>query len=135
MKITSKFTTNIVSKIITKILKQKLGYNAELKLNAIRINLDDEQTHIHLDVDADISKEELLKIISTNMGLQDEETVKGLFFFSLRRICNLFNEEKMLAQLVEQRIKNSVGQGFESLTFSFWFYFTQFRKEKKLCKN
>ena len=69
MKITSKFTTNIVSKIITKILKQKLGYNAELKLNAIRINLDDEQVHIHLDVDADISKEELLKIISTNMGL------------------------------------------------------------------
>ena len=69
MKITSKFTTNIVSKIITKILKQKLGYNAELKLNAIRINLDDEQAHIHLYVDADISKEELLKIISTNMGL------------------------------------------------------------------
>ena len=69
MKITSKFTTNIVSKIITKILKQKLGYNAELKLNAIKINLDDEQAHIHLDVDADISKEELLKIISTNMGL------------------------------------------------------------------
>lgn len=69
MKITSKFTTNIVSKIITKILKQKLGYNAELKLNAIKINLDDEQTHIHLDVDADISKEELLKIISINMGL------------------------------------------------------------------
>ena len=32
-------------------------------------NLDDEQAHIHLDVDADISKEELLKIISTNMGL------------------------------------------------------------------
>lgn len=69
MKITSKFTTNIVSKIITKILKQKLGYNAELKLNAIKINLDDEQAHVHLDVDAYISKEELLKIISTNMGL------------------------------------------------------------------
>lgn len=69
MKITSKFTTNIVSKIITKILKQKLGYNAELKLNAIKINLDDEQAHIHLDVDADIGKEELLKIISTNMRL------------------------------------------------------------------
>ena len=69
MKITSKFTTNIVSKIITKILKQKLGYNAELKLNAIKINLDDEQAHIHLDVDVDISKEELLRIISTNMGL------------------------------------------------------------------
>ena len=58
-----------MSKIITKILKQKLGYNAELKLNAIKINLDDEQAHIHLDVDVDISKEELLRIISTNMGL------------------------------------------------------------------
>lgn len=69
MKITSKFTTNIVSKIITKILKQKLGYNTELKLNAIKINLDDEKAHIHLDVDADISKEELLRIISTNMEL------------------------------------------------------------------
>lgn len=69
MKITSKFTTNIVSKIITKILKQKLGYNTELKLNAIKINLDDEKAHIHLDVDADISKEDLLRIISTNMEL------------------------------------------------------------------
>lgn len=69
MNIMSKFTTSIVSKIITKILKQKLGYNVDLKLNAIKINLDDEQAHIHLDVDADISKDELMKIISTNMGL------------------------------------------------------------------
>lgn len=69
MKITSKFMTNIVSKIITKVLKQKLGYNVDFKLNAIKINLDDEQAHIHLDVDADINKDELTKIISANVGL------------------------------------------------------------------
>lgn len=69
MKITSKFMTNIVSKIITKVLKQKLGYNVDFKLNAIKINLDDEQAHIHLDVDADIDKDELTKIISANVGL------------------------------------------------------------------
>ena len=61
--------TNIVSKIITKVLKQKLGYNVDFKLNAIKINLDDEQAHIHLDVDADIDKDELTKIISANVGL------------------------------------------------------------------
>ena len=69
MKITSKFMTGMVSKIITKILKQRLGYNIDLNLNAIKINLDDERAHIHLDVDADIDKYELTKIISANMGL------------------------------------------------------------------
>lgn len=64
MNIVSKFTTSIVSKIVTKILKNKLGYDASIKLNEIRVKIDNEQAHIHLDAEVDIDKSELTRIIN-----------------------------------------------------------------------
>ncbi len=69
MNIVSKFMTGMVSKIITKVLKQKLGYDVKLRLNEIKITVTDGQTHLHLDADADIDKDELTRIIKANVGL------------------------------------------------------------------
>lgn len=69
MNIVSKFTTNMISKIVTKILKQKLGYNVEVKMNEIKISIDDGKAHIHLNVDAEIDNSELTRIVKDSMGI------------------------------------------------------------------
>lgn len=63
MKITSNFMTGIVSRFVNGWLKKK-GYNTTVKLNGIQINMYEEKAHIHLDVDADLSREELNKLLN-----------------------------------------------------------------------
>lgn len=65
MKIGSKFTTNIISKLIAMVIRKKFGYEVELKLNEVNATVIDEKTHVHLDVDAELDKEELIKILKS----------------------------------------------------------------------
>lgn len=64
MKITSKFTTGLLSKILTKILKRKLGCSIDICLNSITVSIVDGKTHAHLDADCDIPKEELARLLN-----------------------------------------------------------------------
>ncbi|MBS6180514.1 MAG: hypothetical protein KH921_06975 [Erysipelotrichaceae bacterium] len=68
MKITSKFTTNMISKLIKIVLSKKFGYDVNIQLNAINATIVDGKTHVHLDVDAELDKDELTKILK-NIGL------------------------------------------------------------------
>lgn len=68
MKIVSKFTTNMISKLVKKVLRKKTGYNIDIQLNGITASINDGKTHIHLDVDAELDKDELTKILK-NIGL------------------------------------------------------------------
>lgn len=68
MKIGSKFTTNIISKLINMVIRKKFGYNVGLKLNTVDATIVDGKAHVHLDVDAELEKDELLKILK-NIGL------------------------------------------------------------------
>lgn len=63
MNVISKFLTGVISKIMNKVLKKKLGYEINIKLNEVRANIIDGKTHIHLDIDAEMDKEELMKMI------------------------------------------------------------------------
>lgn len=65
MKIGSKFTTSIVSKLVNIAIRKKFGYEVELKLNEINATVIDGKTHVHLDVDAELDKEELMKILKS----------------------------------------------------------------------
>jgi hypothetical protein len=65
MKIGSKFTTNIISKLIAMVIRKKFGYEVELKLNEVNATVIDGKTHVHLDVDAELDKEELIKILKS----------------------------------------------------------------------
>ena len=68
MNIVSKFTTMMISRIVRKVLRKKLGYDVGIRLNEIKTTIADGKTHIHMDIDAELSKEELLKILK-NVGL------------------------------------------------------------------
>lgn len=70
VKIVSKFTKGVISKLIKAILYKKLGYNVDIQLNEVNATITDGNTHIHLDVDAELDKDELLKILK-DIGLRD----------------------------------------------------------------
>lgn len=63
MKIVSIFTTNMISKLVKMVLRKKLGYNVDIQLNEIKTTITDGKTHVHLDVDAELEKEELMKML------------------------------------------------------------------------
>lgn len=65
MKIESKFITRIVSKIAKKVVRDKLGYNIDIQLNGLRTTVIDDKTHVHLDVDLELTKEELNKLLKS----------------------------------------------------------------------
>lgn len=65
MKIESKFIAGIASRIIKKVMRDKLGCNMDVRLNGFRTTVIDDKTHVHLDVDLELTKEELDKLIKS----------------------------------------------------------------------
>lgn len=65
MKIESKFTTGIVSKIAEIAVRKKIGYDVEIGLNELRTTVLDGDTHIHLDVDLKLNKNELSELLKS----------------------------------------------------------------------
>lgn len=68
MKIVSKFTRNVISKLVKMMLHKKLGYNIGILLNEMNVTITDGKAHVHLNVDAELEKDELVKILK-NIGL------------------------------------------------------------------
>ena len=63
MKLESKWIRGIVSKLIKKILRDKSGCNVDVQLNNFRTTVSDEKTHVHLDIELDLSKDEIDKLL------------------------------------------------------------------------
>ena len=63
MTITSKLMTKLVGKLLHRAIKKKLGYNVQIKLNELNATVIDGTAHVHLNIDAELPKEELNKII------------------------------------------------------------------------
>ena len=65
MKIVSGFTTTLVSKLLRFALRKKLGYDIHIQLNAIEATIKDGKTHVHIDADAEMDKDELTKVLKS----------------------------------------------------------------------
>lgn len=63
MKIVSKFTRGMISKLLKMVIHKKSGYNVDIQLNEVIATVTDGKTHLHLDIDADLDKDELMKIL------------------------------------------------------------------------
>ena len=63
MRIVSKFTRGIISKAIKMVIRNKTGYNIDIQLNEAITTISDGKTHLHLDVDAELDKDELMSIL------------------------------------------------------------------------
>lgn len=67
MKISSKFTRMLLSKMIKGVLHKKLGYNIDIQLNELNACVLEEKAHIHISIDADISKKDLMELIKKSV--------------------------------------------------------------------
>ena len=62
LRLSTKFMRGIVAKIATKVISKKLGFKPEIQLNEIDIEKIGDKILIHLNVDAQITDKDLLKI-------------------------------------------------------------------------
>lgn len=65
MNIVSEFTTSIISKIIKRQLRKKLGCDISIQLNEMRVSVIDGKALVHLDATAQIEKDELVKALKS----------------------------------------------------------------------
>lgn len=65
MNIMSAFTTSIISKIIKRQLRKKLGCDISIQLNEMRVSVIDGKALVHLDANAQIEKDELVKALKS----------------------------------------------------------------------
>ena len=65
MRIVSKFTRGIISKALKMVVRKKTGYNVDIQVNEITTTIDDGKTHLHVDIDAELEREELIKILKS----------------------------------------------------------------------
>ena len=65
MKIVSGFTTTLVSKLLRFALRKKLGYDIHIQLNTLEATIKDGKTHVHIDADAEMDKDELTKVLKS----------------------------------------------------------------------
>lgn len=64
MKIESGFMTGIVSKLVNFFLHRK-GIDAKVELKKVQVEFQGDNAHVHLNIDADMSKSELDKIMKS----------------------------------------------------------------------
>lgn len=65
MNIVSKFMRSAISKIVKMVIHKNTGYLVDIQLNECNINVNDGKAHVHLNVDAELEKEELIKILKS----------------------------------------------------------------------
>lgn len=63
----------IISKVIKTELNKQLGVKADIKFNKVDVVFDEGKAHLHLDVDADMTKHEFMKLVVKKLGVDDEE--------------------------------------------------------------
>lgn len=63
MTIKSSFMRAIISKLLDRMVKKNLGYDANIILNGLTVRITDEKAYVHVDADATVSKDELTKIL------------------------------------------------------------------------
>lgn len=65
MRLESKFTTMIASKFAKKAVRDKLGYDVDIRLNRLRTTILEDKVHVELNVDLELTKEELDKLLKS----------------------------------------------------------------------
>ena len=65
MSLSTKFMRGIVTKIISKAILKKTGYNIDIQLNEIKLETIDGKVCLHADVDAKIDNKDFINIIKS----------------------------------------------------------------------
>lgn len=63
LKLSTKFMRNLVSKLISTVVKSKTGCQIDIQIAEVRLENKDGKTKIHLDVDGELTNEEFMKLV------------------------------------------------------------------------
>ena len=66
--LSTRFMKNLVTKILTKAIFKKTGYEIGIQINKIEAETHHGKVSVHLDIDAEMNSEDLMKILK-NGGL------------------------------------------------------------------
>lgn len=69
LSLNTKFMKGIVSKLIAKAVRKKLGCDIDILVNQVNVTAIDGKIRIHADVDAETTNEEVVKLIKS-IGLE-----------------------------------------------------------------
>ena len=65
LNLNSKFMNGIVTGLLRMVISKKLGYNVDIQLNTVNVVAKDGKVHLHLDVDAETTNDEFMKIVKS----------------------------------------------------------------------
>lgn len=65
LKLSTSFMKNMLAKIIRKVIKKKYGVDVNITINDLKIELINRRASIHLDVDADMSQNDLMGVLNS----------------------------------------------------------------------
>lgn len=69
MKIQSKWLTKLVSKYLMRYIKKVFGYDVNIEIGSVYVSVDDDDmAHLHLEVNADVNKDDFEKILDEKMA-------------------------------------------------------------------
>ena len=64
--LSSRFMKGIVTKIIAKAIKNKTGYEIDIELNEVAVEVIDGKVHLHVDAKAEMHGDDLWHIVKSN---------------------------------------------------------------------
>lgn len=65
LRLSTKFMRGIITKIISKAIFKKLGYNIDIQLNKVEVETVEGKICLHADLDAEINNEDFMKILKS----------------------------------------------------------------------
>ena len=65
LNLNSKFMNGIITRLIGTAIRKKVGYNIDIQLNSVNVIAKDGKVHIHLDVDAETTNEEFMRMMKS----------------------------------------------------------------------
>lgn len=63
LNLTTNFMKNMIAKIAAKAIRKKLGCDIDILVNKVSVTAVDGKIHVHADVDAETTNENLMKLI------------------------------------------------------------------------
>ena len=67
LNLSTKFMRKVLAKLMSKLVKKKYGYEIDIHISEINLDMVDGQTHIHLNADLDVSSDEFKKLLKEIM--------------------------------------------------------------------
>ena len=63
LNLSTKFMRGVLAKLVSRSIKKKYGHKVDIYFSEINLEMSDGQTHIHMNVDMDISSDEFKKFL------------------------------------------------------------------------